>query len=92
MIETPGHVTANGIGGVAVSVDGGGTLALAGGSVVTAEQSAIVGNTGSGTLVVMGGALEVTASSSTPGNLVIGAQHSGNGTVLDLEQIRSAAR
>jgi T5SS/PEP-CTERM-associated repeat protein len=54
---------------------------------VTAEQSAIVGNTGSGTLVVMGGALEVTASSSTPGNLVIGAQHSGNGIVLDLEQI-----
>jgi hypothetical protein len=87
VIEPPGHVTANGIGGVAVSVDGGGTLALAGGSVVTAEQSAIVGDAGSGGLVVMGGALEVTASSSTPGDLVIGAQQSGNGTVLDLEQI-----
>ncbi|HEY4165902.1 MAG TPA: VWD domain-containing protein, partial [Reyranella sp.] len=87
VIEPAGHVTANGIGGVAVSVDGGGMLALAGGSVVTAKQSAIVGDAGSGTLVVMGGALEVTASSSTPGNLVIGAQHSGNGTVLDLEQI-----
>src|SRR6185503_10278170 len=82
VIEPPGHVTANGIGGVAVSVDGGGTLALAGGSVVTAEQSAIVGDAGSGGLVVMGGALEVTASSSTPGDLVIGAQQSGNGTVL----------
>jgi T5SS/PEP-CTERM-associated repeat protein len=87
VIEPPGHVTANGIGGVALSVDGGGTLGLAGGSVVTAEQSAIVGDAGSGTLVVMGGALEVTASSSTPGDLVIGAQHSGSGTVLDLEQI-----
>jgi T5SS/PEP-CTERM-associated repeat protein len=87
VIEPPGHVTANGIGGVAVSVDGGGMLALAGGSVVTAQQSAIVGDTGSGSLVVMGGALEITASSSTPGDLVIGAQHSGNGTVLDLEQI-----
>src|SRR6185437_7641401 len=46
VIEPPGHVTANGIGGVAVSVDGGGVLALAGGSVVTAEQSAVVGDAG----------------------------------------------
>jgi hypothetical protein len=83
-VETD-YVTANGVGGVAVSVDGGGTLALAGGAVVTANEVAIVGNSGQGTMVVMGGALTLAGSASP--SLVIGAQHGASGTVEDLEQI-----
>ena len=87
-VETD-HVTANGIGGVAVSVDGGGTLALAGGGVVIAEQAAIIGDTGQGTMVLMGGALALPGSSGSPA-LVIGAEAGATGTVLDLEQITAS--
>jgi T5SS/PEP-CTERM-associated repeat protein len=83
-VETD-YVTANGIGGVAVSVDGGSTLALAGGAVVTANEAAIVGNTGQGTMVVMGGALTLAGSASP--SLVIGAHSGASGAVVDLEQI-----
>ena len=66
-----GQVTAQGEDGVAVNVDGGGTLTLGGGGVLTAEQAAIVGCTGAGGLTLMGGALALTGAGAA-GALTIG--------------------
>jgi T5SS/PEP-CTERM-associated repeat protein len=81
-----GRVTAQGLGSLALLVDGGGALTLAGGALLTAQQQATVGSTGQGLLVLMGGALALTGT-TTPNALVIGEQSGSNGTVLDLEQI-----
>ncbi len=81
-----GHITAQGIGGLAVSVDGGGAMTLTGGAVLNAQQQVTVGGTGSGLMMVAGGMLSVGTASSAA-NLVIG-QHSGStGAVINLEQI-----
>jgi hypothetical protein len=81
-----GQVTSQGRVGSALSVDTGGVLNLAGGAVLTAQQQATIGGAGQGLLTVMGGALSLPGTA--PGNyLVLGDQISGNGTVLDLEQI-----
>ena len=82
-----GNVTAQGIGDLAVVVDGGGALTLAGGAQLTAQAQATVGSTGQGLLTLMGGALALTGGSSTTNALVIGQQAGSNGTVLNLEQI-----
>jgi T5SS/PEP-CTERM-associated repeat protein len=81
-----GQVTAQGRGGVALIVDSGGALTLAGGALLTAQQQATVGNEGQGLLTLMGGALALT-STTEPNALVIGDQAGSNGTVLNLEQI-----
>jgi T5SS/PEP-CTERM-associated repeat protein len=81
-----GTITAQGIGGLAVNVDNGGALALAGGALLTAEQEMTVGQTGQGFLLVMGGALALSGAATTTA-LVLGGQSSGSGTVVDLEQI-----
>jgi T5SS/PEP-CTERM-associated repeat protein len=81
-----GNVTAQGLGGLAVVVDGGGALTLAGGALLTAQQQATVGATGQGLLILMGGALAASGP-STANALVIGELAGSNGTVLDLEQI-----
>src|SRR4029077_16692868 len=78
-----------GIGSVAVDVDGGGTLVLAGGALLTPQQQTTVGNTGQGLLVLMGGSLALTGT-STPTALVIGEKAGSNGTVLDLDLITAA--
>lgn len=80
------QVTVEGSGGVALDIDGGGVLALAGGAVVTAGQAAIVGDTGQGTLVLMGGALDLTGPAASNA-LVLGADRDASGTVVNLEQI-----
>jgi T5SS/PEP-CTERM-associated repeat protein len=82
-----GQVTAQGHGGVALDVDSGGALMLAGGAVLTAQAQATVGSTGQGLFTLMGGALALTGGSSTTNALVIGQQAGSNGTVLNLEQI-----
>jgi T5SS/PEP-CTERM-associated repeat protein len=82
-----GQVTAQGRGGVALFVDSGGALTLAGGASLTAQAQATVGATGQGLLTLMGGALALTGGSSTANALVIGQQAGSNGTVLNLEQI-----
>ena len=80
-----GDVTAQGIDGVALLVDSGGALALAGGALFTAQQQATVGGAGQGLLTLMGGALALTGT--LPNALVIGQTAGSNGTVLNLEQI-----
>ncbi len=80
-----GDVTAQGIDGVALLVDSGGALALAGGALFTAQQQATVGGAGQGLLTLMGGALALTGT--LPNALVIGQTTGSNGTVLNLEQI-----
>jgi T5SS/PEP-CTERM-associated repeat protein len=84
-----GQVTAQGLGGVAVIVDSGGALTLAGGALLTAQAQAIVGGAGQGLLTLMGGALALTGT-STPNALVIGQTAGSNGTVLNLEAITAA--
>ena len=84
-----GNVTAQGIGDLAVVVDSGGALTLAGGARLTAQQQATVGGSGTGLLTLMGGALALTGT-STPNALVIGQSAGSNGTVLNLEQITAA--
>jgi T5SS/PEP-CTERM-associated repeat protein len=81
-----GQVTAQGRGGIALSVDSGGALTLAGGALLSAQAQAIVGDAGQGLLLLMGGALALTGT-STPDALVIGDDSGSTGTVLDLEQI-----
>ena len=84
-----GQVTAQGLGGVAVIVDSGGALTLAGGALLTAQAQATVGGAGQGLLTLMGGALALTGT-STPNALVIGQTAGSNGTVLNLEAITAA--
>jgi T5SS/PEP-CTERM-associated repeat protein len=81
-----GQVTAQGRGGIALSVDSGGALTLAGGALLSAQAQAIVGDAGQGLLLLMGGALALSGT-ATPDALVIGDDSGSNGTVLDLEQI-----
>ena len=81
-----GNIVAQGIGGLALSVDGGGALTLTGGALLNAQQQAIVGRTGDGLLLVAGGMLAVGGASSAE-NFVIGQQSGSTGTVLNLEQI-----
>ena len=81
-----GQVTAQGHGGLAMSVDGGGALTLAGGAQLTVKQEAIVGEAGQGLLVVMGGALDLSGPAAATA-LVIGQQGGSGGTVVNLEQI-----
>jgi T5SS/PEP-CTERM-associated repeat protein len=84
-----GQVTAQGHSGVALAVDGGGALTLAGGALLAAQQQATVGGSGQGLLALMGGTLALTGP-STANALVIGQSAGSNGTVLDLEQITAA--
>jgi T5SS/PEP-CTERM-associated repeat protein len=84
-----GQVTAQGLGSVAVIVDSGGALTLAGGALLTAQAQATVGGAGQGLLTLMGGALALTGT-STPNALVIGQTAGSNGTVLNLEAITAA--
>ncbi len=84
-----GQITAQGRDGLALVVDNGGVLTLAGGAVLTAQQQAIVGNSGAGLLTLMGGALALTGD-ATSNALVIGEAAASTGTVLDLEQITAA--
>ncbi|MBV8413091.1 MAG: VWD domain-containing protein, partial [Alphaproteobacteria bacterium] len=72
----------------ALDIDAGGALTLAGGAVLTAQQTAIVGGAGQGLLTLMGGALAVTAKS--PNSLILGLLAGSSGTMLDLEQITAA--
>jgi len=81
-----GHVTAQGIGGLAVSVDGGGAMTLTGGALLNAQQQVTVGSTGSGLMMLAGGMLSVGTASSAA-NIVIGQQSGSTGTVINLEQI-----
>lgn len=81
-----GNITAQGIGGLALSVDGGGALTLTGGALLNAQQKAVVGRTGEGLLLLTGAALAVGGSSADD-NLVIGQNSGSTGTVLNLEQI-----
>ena len=85
-----GQVTAQGVGGVALVVDSGGALTLAGGALLTAQQQATVGSSGQGLLILMGGALALggpSTGTTAPNALVIGEAAGSNGTVLNLEQI-----
>ena len=84
-----GQVLAQGEGDQALIVNGsaGAALTLAGGAVLTAEQSAIVGASGHGILTLMGGALDLTGTGTAAAALVIGNQSGSNGTVLDYQQI-----
>ena len=50
--------------GVALLVDSGGALTLAGGALLTAQQQATVGGAGQGLLTLMGGALALTGTSA----------------------------
>jgi T5SS/PEP-CTERM-associated repeat protein len=81
-----GNVTAQGLGGLAVVVDSGGALTLAGGALLTAQAQATVGSSGQGLLILMGGALAASGPSAANA-LVIGELAGSNGTVLNLEQI-----
>ena len=81
-----GDVTAQGINGVALLVDSGGALTLAGGALFSAQQQATVGGAAQGLLTLMGGALALSGA-STSNALVIGQTAGSNGTVLNLEQI-----
>jgi len=80
-----GQVVVQGRGVVALLVDSGGALTLAGGAVLTAQAEAIVGGAGQGLLTLMGGALALTGTLSNA--LVIGQSAGSTGTVLNLEQI-----
>ncbi len=85
-----GQVTAQGRSGVALVVDSGGALMLAGGALLTAQQQATVGSSGQGLLILMGGALALggpSTGTTTPNALVIGEAAGSNGTVLNLEAI-----
>jgi hypothetical protein len=81
-----GQVSAQGRGGVALSVDLNGALTLAGGAAFTAQQEAVVGDAGHGALVVMGGALDLTGPAGANA-LSVGRQKGGIGAVVNLEQI-----
>ncbi|MBV8409164.1 MAG: hypothetical protein JOY64_16155 [Alphaproteobacteria bacterium] len=88
-----GQVIAQGVsqgaGTVALTVDSGGALTLAGGAQVTAQAQATVGDpAGQGLLTVMGGALALTGTSGP--DLVVGEGPGGIGTVVNLEQITAA--
>ncbi|GEP58585.1 beta strand repeat-containing protein [Reyranella soli] len=85
-----GNIVAQGVGGLAVAVDGGGALTLTGGALLNAQQQTVVGRTGSGLLLVSGGMLAVGGSASED-NLVIGQQSGSTGTVLNLEQISASS-
>jgi T5SS/PEP-CTERM-associated repeat protein len=80
-----GQVTVQGRGVVALLVDSGGALTLAGGAVLTVQAEAIVGGAGQGLLTLMGSALALTGTLSNA--LVIGQTAGSTGTVLNLEQI-----
>jgi hypothetical protein len=81
-----GQVIAQGSSGVALVVDSGGALTLAGGAVLSAQAQATVGDTGQGLLALMGGALALTGPSAANA-LVIGEESGSSGTVVNLEQI-----
>ncbi len=86
-----GQVTAQGLGsaGSALVVDGGGSLTLAGGAIVTAKDRAVIGLDGAAQLVVMGDALDLPGDPDTAG-LVVGEQVSGVGIVEDFGTIAAS--
>jgi hypothetical protein len=80
-----GQDAAQGIG-PAIVVDHGGAMTLAGGAVLTAAQTAIIGQDRQGQLTLMQGALSFTGPANTEA-LIIGQGANADGTVLDFEQI-----